>query len=212
MSQLIISVTFLISILAIVVTAFLLVEVKVIQKHEIAKYNNQITSDNSSLNQVPDLNSILKINDAIQVLPSLYNSRPDVTRLSGYLAAITPAQISLASLNMNFTANTLSISGNADSINTIDTFVDTLKFCEYTLGSGTTDYPAFSNVVLANYSYSPSAVAGQSFSITADFSPEIFATKDSNVKLIVPNKITTRSDLDQPTNLFGTQTTNTSGS
>jgi hypothetical protein len=190
----------------------LLVEVKVIQKHDISKYNAQISSDNSTLNKVPDLNAILKINDAIHVLPTLYDSRPDVTRLSNYLSLITPANISLTSLTLNFTANTLSIAGNANSIDTINTFVDTLKFCEYTINSGTTNPLAFNQVVLSNYSYSPSSPTGQSFSITAGFSPVIFSAKDTNVKLVVPNQITTRSDLDQPTDLFGTSSTNTNGS
>jgi Tfp pilus assembly protein PilN len=208
----IISVTFLVSILAILITVVLLVEVKVIQKHQISKYNSQIISDNIALNKVPDLNSILKINDAIQVLPSLYESRPDATRLSSYLSLITPAQISLTSLNINFSADTVSISGNANSINTINTFIDTLKFCEYTTSSGSADSPAFNQVVLSNYSYVPSSVTGQSFSITAGFSPVIFATKDTNVQLIVPNKITTRSDVDQPADLFGNSLTNNNGS
>jgi len=212
MSRMIITITFLVSILAILITVLLLVEVKVIQKHQISKYNSQITSDNIALNQVPDLNSILKINDAIQVLPSLYESRPDATRLSGYLSLITPAQISLTSLNINFSVDTVSISGNANSIDTINTFVDTLKFCEFTTNGGTTNSPAFNQVVLSNYSYVPSSVTGQSFSITAGFSPVIFATKDTNVKLIVPNKITTRSDVDQPTNLFGATSTINNGS
>jgi hypothetical protein len=211
-SRLIISITFLVSIVTIIVTIILFVEVKVIQKNHINKYNIQISSDNSSLNKIPDLNSVLKINDAIQVLPTLYNSRPDVTRLSGYLALITPAQISLNSLNLNFSTNTFNISGSANSIDSINTFVDTLKFCEYSLGNSTSNQLAFSKVVLSNYSYVPTSINGQNFSITAVFEPEIFATKDPNVKLIVPNKITTRSNLDQPTNLFNEQTTNVNGS
>lgn len=212
MSRMIIAITFLVSILAIIVTVLLMIEVKVIQKHQISKYNAQISSENIALNKVPDLNSILKINDAIQVLPTLYNSRPDATRLAGYLSLITPADVSLTSFNINFSADTVSVSGNADSIDTINTFVDTLKFCEYTTDNGATNANAFNQVILSNYSYVPSSATGQSFSITAGFSPVIFAAKDTNVKLVVPNKITTRSDIDQPTDLFGTSSTNNNGS
>lgn len=211
-SQIIISFTFLVSILAIVITVLLLLEVKVIQKHDIQKYNAEISTQNATLNQVPDLNAVLKINDAIQVLPTLYNGRPDVTRLPGYLSLITPANISLTSISLDFSTNSINISGDADSIDTINTFVDTLKFCEYTINSGTTDLPAFSQVDLASYSYNPASTSGQSFSVTADFSPVIFSSKETSVQLVVPNKITTRSDLDQPTNLFGTSSINSNGS
>jgi Tfp pilus assembly protein PilN len=200
-SKLIITVSFLASILIIVITVALFVEVKFIQKNDINKFNSQITADDSSLNKIPDLNSILKINDAIQILPSLYSSRPDVTRLAGYLASITPAKVSISSLTLDFKANTFNLNGTADNINTINTFVDTLKFCEYTI-SGTGNSLAFSNVVLSNYSYVPGSTTGQNFSVVADFNPVIFNTKDTSVQLVVPSKITTRSNIDQPSNLF----------
>ena len=69
-----------------VIAILLYMEVKVYQPNNISKYNNQISQSSAKLNSTPDLNQILKINDAIQVLPSLYNSKPDVTRLAGYLS------------------------------------------------------------------------------------------------------------------------------
>jgi hypothetical protein len=182
----------------------LFIEVKVVQKNNISKNSSQIASNVNTLNKVPNLNAILKIDDTIKVLPTLYNSRPDVTRLSGYLSLITPANISIKTLNLNFANDTFNLSGSADSINTINTYVDTLKFCEYTANT-TTSQLAFSKVVLANYSYSPSSTSGQNFSVSAIFAPQIFDTNVSGVQLIVPNKITTRSSVDQPIELFNTQ-------
>jgi Tfp pilus assembly protein PilN len=200
-AKLIITVSSLVSLLVIIITVLLFVEVKVVQKNNINSYNSQISVKDKTLNQVPDLNSILKINDAIQILPSLYTSRPDVTRLPGYLALITPANVSITSMTLDFKANSVNINGTADSINTINTFVDTLKFCEFSVNSGTQSL-AFSNVDLSNYSFVPGSTTGQTFTVIADFNPIIFAAKDTSVKLIVPNKITTRSDVDQPANLF----------
>jgi len=200
--NLITRVTFFISIFLIAVVIGLFLEVKVVQKNNINKYDSQITSDDSALNRVPDLSAILKINDAIKVLPSLYDSRPDTTRLSNYLALVTPANVSIQSLNLNFTTNSFSLSGNADSINTINTFVDTLKFCKYQVGGSSTSSLAFNQVVLSSYSYSASSTSGQVFSITGNFSPQIFATSEQDVSLIVPSQITTRSDIDQPAALF----------
>ena len=200
-AKLVITVSFLVSIVVIIITLLLFVEVKVVQKNNINSNNSQISVKDNALNKVPDLNSILKINDAIQVLPSLYTSRPDVTRLPGYLALITPANISITSMTLDFKANTVNINGKADSINTINAFVDTLKFCEYSVSGGPQSL-AFSNVDLSNYSFVPGSTTGQLFTVIADFNPNIFAAKNSSVQLIVPNKITTRSDVDQPANLF----------
>ena len=184
------------------IAILLYAEVKIFQPNNISKYNNQIAQSHSKLNAVPDLDQILKINNAIQVLPSLYNTRPDVTRLSGYLSLITPSSISISELGLNFGTNQLNITGTADSIDTINTFVDTLKFCQFITSADSTDQNAFSQVVLSSYAYSPGSSTGQEFSVTAQFSPQIFSTSTTGVQLIVPNKITTRSNIDQPTALF----------
>ena len=187
------------------ITVLLFIEVKVIQVHTISSNNNQINSGRLALNKVTDLNQILKINDAIQTLPSLYNNRPDVTRLAGYLSLITPATVSIKTLGLNFAVGAFSFTGTADTIDTINTFVDTLKFCQFTTGTDATEQLAFSKVVLTSYSYITGSTAGESFSVSAVFSPEIFATSVANVQLTVPNKITTRSNVDQPTSLFTLQ-------
>ena len=203
--DLITRVTFLISILMVVIMIGLFIEVKIIQGNNISKNSGQITNNIATLNKVSGLNSILKINDTIKALPLLYNSRPDVTRLSGYLSLITPANVSIKTLSLNFTTNTINLSGSANNIGSINTFVDTLKFCEYTTSNLTSNQLAFSKVVLSSYSYSPASTTNQNFSVSAFFVPQIFATNVSGVQLIVPNKITTRSAVDQPTALFNTQ-------
>ncbi len=202
--NLITRVTFLGSVLMIAIMIGLFIEVKIVQGNNISKNREQITNNIATLNKVSGLNSILKINDTIKALPILYNSRPDVTRLSQYLSLITPASVSIKTLSLNFTTNTISLSGSANTIDSINTFVDTLKFCEYTTSSTTSNQLAFSKVVLSSYSYSPASTTGQNFSVTAVFSPQIFATSVSGVQLIVPNKITTRSAVDQPAALFNT--------
>jgi hypothetical protein len=191
-----------------VVAVLLYMEVKVYQPNDISKNNNQISQSTSTLNSTPSLNQILKINDAIQVLPTLYNSKPDITRLSGYLSSITPSTVSINNLDLDFSTYGLTMSGTADSIDTINTFIDTLKFCQYTTATDSTGQLAFSKVVLSSYAYAPDSTTGQNFSVTAQFAPQIFDTSVSNVQLVVPNKITTRSDLDQPTALFNTVQSN----
>lgn len=194
------------AIIVIVITTFLFIEVKFLQQKSISSNNKKISSGLSSLNKVTDFNQILKINNAIGILPSLYSNRPDVTRLASYLALITPSTVSIKSLQLNFATDAFNFNGTADSIQTINTFVDTLKFCEFTIGASNQQKPAFSKVVLADYNYSSASSTTEDFTVNAVFSPQIFATNISGVQLIVPNKITTRSNIDQPTALFNLQT------
>jgi hypothetical protein len=203
--------TLLISIGAIIIMFGLFAEVKIVQKNSISQNNTQISLKNTALNKQTYFNAILKINDAIKILPSLYDSRPDITRLSGYLSLITPAQVSISNLSLNFSTDTFQLSGTADSINTINTFVDTLKFCEYNIDNNSTNKLAFSKVVLSSYAYSPTSTTGESFSVTANFDANIFNAKDTDVQLVVPSQITTRSNIDQPSDLFVTQPSKVNG-
>jgi len=132
-------------------------------------------------------------------LPALYQARPATTELLPFVNQLTPATATISSLNVSFTADTGSIQGNADSLSTINTFVDTLKFTTYTTGSskGTN---AFSNVVLSTFAVTTTP-PGVSYTISFSYDPLIF-NEANPATLSVPNIITTRSITQQPTDLF----------
>jgi hypothetical protein len=136
-------------------------------------------------------------------LPSLYEGRPAATELLPFINQLTPAAATISSLNLNFAGvavDTASIEGNADSLSTINTFVDTLKFTNYTAGSSKSSANAFSNVVLSSFAVTTTP-PGVSYTITFSFDPLIF-DETNQATLSVPNIITTRSITQQPTDLF----------
>ena len=72
-------------------------------------------------------------------------------RLFTYLTQLTPNTATISQLSLSFSADSISLTGQADSLATVDQFVDTLKFTTYSLGSSTQTSPAFSNVVLTSF-------------------------------------------------------------
>jgi len=195
-----------ISVFTFTAAIILFLSTNVFQASQIKHLSATIQTDSKKLQGIPDLNKILTIQNQLDNLPALDNQSPVASRLFGYLSAVTPTQASISELNVDFTTgkNLIVFTGNADSLETVNKFADTLKFTTYT-APGITATKAFSNVVLTNFTRD-SKIA--TYTITANFDPAIFDTTKS-VSLSVPNIITTRSATDSPTDLFQTITKTT---
>jgi len=106
---------------------------------------------------------------------------------------------SISRLNVDFAQQAITISGSANTLEIVNTFTDTLKFTTYhTASAPQTEVPAFSNVVLSAFGRDSK---GATYTITFTFDPPIFSDTQE-VTLTVPNKITTRSQTEQPAALF----------
>jgi hypothetical protein len=161
----------------------------------ITKYKNQITS-------TPNLNKILTIQNQLNSLPTLENQKPVVTRLFGYIQQLTPVNVTISDLTIDFNAHTIQVTGNSNSIATVDQLVDTFKFSTYTTSSTSPALNVFSNVVLTSFGLQTGAA---SYSINANYDPNIFSSTYGNVQLTIPSEISTRSVTEQPNlQLFNT--------
>jgi Tfp pilus assembly protein PilN len=189
----------------------LLLIVDVAQKVRINNLNTNINSVKTTLTGNTDLNEILTIQHQLQSLPTVEAQVPVASRLFGYINQITPTNATISSLNIDYTANSISISGAADSLATINQFVDTLKFTTYTLGSSTGNQ-AFNTVILSSFSNGTSGTANSAqYTISFNFDPALFNQADK-VTLVVPQITTTRSIISQPTGLFKASSTQSTGS
>ena len=168
----------------------LYIYVSIIQKQHLNSLSNKITSNTQQVSSGSNLDKVLTIQNQLESLPALYQARPATTELLPFVNQLTPATATISSLNVSFTA---------DSLSTINTFVDTLKFTTYTTGSskGTN---AFSNVVLSTFAVTTTP-PGVSYTISFSYDPLIF-NEANPATLSVPNIITTRSITQQPTDLF----------
>jgi Tfp pilus assembly protein PilN len=172
--------------------------VNVLQKKHLSDLNSDISKNTATLKAIPDLNKVLTIQNQLSSLTSLHQKTPAGSRLFGYLAQVTPAQATISDVKVDFKGGTLTLSGNADALSTVNQFVDTLKFTTYKV-DGSKDSPkAFSNVVLTSFSKDDK---NASYQIDMKFDPVIFDNTKS-VKLTVPKIISTRSETEKPSDLF----------
>lgn len=198
-----------VSLIAIAVSVFVLVvligTVDGFQKKNIHDLKRDIGTTSNQLKSTPNLSKILTVQNQLQALTALHNNKPVASRLFDYIKQVTPSVANISQLSVDFSQNTINITGAASSLDIVNTYADTLKFTTYKQASGSTAN-AFSNVVLSQFNRDKS---GATFTITASFDPVIFSSANS-VNLTVPNIISTRSAVDQPTDLF--QNGATSGS
>ncbi len=187
-----------VSAVAVTILLLLTLYVNVAQKKHLRDLNTDVKKYQGQLNTTADLNKILTIQNQLSSLPKLHGAKPVTSRLFGYIAALTPAQANISKLSVDFEAHTISITGTADSLSTVNKFTDTLKFTTYASSDQTTTGPAFSSIVLSSFSRDEKTA---SYSIDAAFDPIIFDNA-SDIALSVPKIISTRSETEKPAALF----------
>jgi hypothetical protein len=188
-----------VSIASIAALVVLISIVFVLQKKNISDLSRDINTTSSQLQSTKDLTKMLTVQNQLRALPSLHDGKPVVNRLFGYITQSTPTAASISRLNADFAQQIMVISGSADSLETINTFVDTLKFTTYHVSKNASqEKPAFANVVLSSFGRDSK---GASYTINLKFDPTIFSEQDE-ITLTVPKKVTTRSETEQPSALF----------
>ncbi|HSX27279.1 MAG TPA: hypothetical protein VLG25_00685, partial [Patescibacteria group bacterium] len=148
---------------------------------------------------------ILTIQNQLTTLPQLHAQKPVASRLFKYLVQVTPATVKMSQLDMDFSTKTLNITGESDSLSSINKFVDTLKFTTYSSSDSadpTKDPKAFSNIVVASFGLENGKA---SYTINLNFDDKIFDISQ-DIKLTVPKIITTVSETEKPAAIFQPKT------
>jgi Tfp pilus assembly protein PilN len=170
-----------------------------VQKKSINDLTKDIDSAETELSETDDLTKILTVQNQLGALTGLHDEKPVANRVFGYMTQATPLNASISRLNTDFTGQTMTISGSADTLETVNTFVDSLKFTTYhTANDEETETMAFSEVVLSAFGRDST---GATYTITFKFDPLIFSEQEE-ITLTVPERITTRSTTEQPSALF----------
>jgi hypothetical protein len=196
--QLVITLSFLASAAALALLIILVLTVDVWQKKSLHDVSADIKATSNQLESTPDLSKILTVQNQLGQLKGLHDQKYVDSRLFGFLSQVTPTQATISNITTDNTQNTMTISGDAPSLDVVNTFVDGLKFTKYSV-TGTADSKnAFSNVVLSTFGRSNQ---GATYTITLAFDPVIFSNANK-VTLNVPDIVTTRSVLEQPSALF----------
>lgn len=169
-----------------------------LQKKNLSDLSGDIKTASEELKGTKDLTKILTVQNQLKALPGLHDQKVVASRLFDYLSQTTPASASIAKLNVDYELSTMSISGSADQLTTVNTYTDILKFTKYATKTDKTQKNAFTDVVLSAFSRDSE---NTTYTITLKFDPMIFAGAH-DVKLTVPEIISTRSEVDKPTALF----------
>lgn len=188
--------------LAVFVLILLFLIVNVFQKQHISNLDDDIQSKISQLEAVEDLDRVLTVQNQLNSLTQLHEGRPAASRLYDYLVQLTPQDAKISEVSVDFAANSITISGSAGSLETVNRFTDILKFTEYS--DGELSERAFSGVVLSEFGVEQggnSSHGRTSYSIQFAYQPAIF-DNTKTVSLQVPSIISTRSVVETPTDLF----------
>lgn len=177
---------------SIVIVVLLFSFVQIAQKKNINDITDDINKELSATESIEDLDKILTIQNQLNVLTELHEDKPAASRLLGYLTQLTPETVKISSAILNFEKSTMEVSGSADSLASINQYVDTLKFSKYKIGDGDEASP-FSDVISELVRSEESA----SYTINMSFDPNIF-DNTLDVSLIIPERVTTRSITGRP--------------
>jgi len=173
------------SALSLFILILVLVSVDVVQKKSLSDLNKDIKSNTQQLKNTPNLDKILTVQNQLNTLTSLHDQKVVSSRLFTYISQITPAGVTISSLNVDFVQNTMTMTGAAPDLVAVNRFIDTIKATQYTTDSNNTPTKAFSSVVLNSFSRGEvggTATYGTNFS----FDPAIFSNTQK-VSLTVPS-------------------------
>lgn len=181
----------------------LLLGISGLQRKHLADLSRDIAKESKQLQGKPEINKILTVQNQLQSLTALHSQKPAAYRLFGYLNQVTPEKVSISSLQVDYTTQTMTITGSADALSSVNKYVDTLKFTTFTGDNVSSATKAFSNVVLQTFSLTSGAQDGKpaTYTITLAYDKAIF-DNTQQVKLTVPSLTTTRVQLERPSDLF----------
>lgn len=181
-----------------------------IQRNHLNNLRSDIDDKSRQLQEEKDLNKILTVQQQLSSLTALHENKPAAERLGQYMSQITPNDVSISNLEVDFEAHTMSFDGGAPSLKAVNQFIDTLKFTTFKQEENTGK--AFSSVVLAAFSRSEDTQSKTpaTYQITLSYDP-IIMDGTKTVALEVPKTTTTRSTTEKPAELFQQSTPDSGG-
>lgn len=181
---------------SLLILALSFVTVDVVQKQHMQNLNKSITAKSNELKKTPNINRMLTVQNQLNTLTSLHDQKAVTSRLFDDLAKTTPDKVTISSIELDFTANSATITGEAPDLDTINTYVDTLKATTYTAVTDNgeplspTDAKAFSSVVLSSFGRDSRSAT---YTISLNFDPQIFSGTNTSVTLSVKNSVVVNS-------------------
>lgn len=172
-----------------------------LQKKHLSDVDTDISDYQRQLQSQPQIERILTVQNQLRGLSDLHSAKPAAKRIPEYLNALTPAQVSITNFEIKFEETTMTVTGKADSLASVNQYIDTLKFTNFTTKDDDSKRPAFSGVVLTSFKLSSDSDPPANYTITMTYDQAIFDNRQT-VTLDIPSRVTTRSQALKPTDLF----------
>lgn len=182
--------------------ALMALYVYLVQGAQIALLNKEIKDHDQSIktkrSQVDDINKVLTVQNQLDSLDVLHEGKPIVSRTLTYLSKLKPQSVTITKVDVAVVdgENVMTLEGETQLLESVNTFVDTLKFSEFIKEEGEDPEPVFTSVVLQDFSRDKEKAT---YTISMNYDPIIFSGKSKETNLIVPKDfISTRSALEVP--------------
>lgn len=189
------------AIASVVLLVLLFLVVGVFQKKHLNDLSADIKKESAQLQAIPDLNKILTIQNQLNSLPGLQAKTPVTSRLFAYIQQSTPNTLYISSLSLDVASQKMTIQGRADSLSTVNKYVDTMKFTKFSTASDPTEKNLLSDIVLSSFNRDDKTA---SYTIDLKFDAAWFDVTN-DIKLNIPQGlVTTRSETEKPTGVFDT--------
>lgn len=183
LQRLIVTVASIAAAVCVVVLIIMILFVDVWQKHHISSLTSDIKTNAQKVKSIDGLDKIITVQNQLGTLPSLYSQDPQTSRLFGYITKLTPPNVTIGDLSLDFTANTMEIKGSGPGLDNINAYTDSLKKATYDdATSGVDNTAAFSSIVLSSFSRDDK---GASYTIDLSFDPILFQPSEK-ITLNVP--------------------------
>lgn len=204
--RLIVSISALSAAIAFGVVLILFGVVQFVQKKSIKDLTADIETQISETQKIEDLDEILTIQNQLNTLPGLHQTKPTTSRLIGYLYQLTPVEIKIGNVKAGFEvgSNTLIIEGLAPSLALINQYADTLKFSTVKVvdlspedGKPVPGTEQELKPFLEVLTELNRGEAGAYYVLRTTYDPIIF-DNTKRVTLVVPSIVTTRSTVNKP--------------
>lgn len=207
----VVSISIITGIVALSIVALLVIYVFLVQGGRNLLLDNQIKGKNDELSKIEDVSKILTIQNQLQKIAELNETKKLDSRVFDMLQAVVPpGQVQIASLRLDAETTSISIQGRARTYDNVEVFKKTLEgaVVTYTTDDQDQSDQLAKDISLSNVSYGEDE-AGQrvvQFALSFTYAESLFAAKYPTVLIKLTNQgNVTDSYLGVPRSVFVTE-------
>lgn len=134
--RLIMSVSFLVSAASIGVVLIMFSVVQVAQKQYISDLTEDVKAAERDIQSIENIDKMLTVQNQLSLLQDLHERKPETSRLFDYVRFLSPEKAKVSLLNFDASSESLILQGSADSLATVNKFVDNIKAVRYRVDTG----------------------------------------------------------------------------